>query len=141
MENTTAATSFTLAIVTPGGEIFRGDIQALRVPGAAGSFGVLAGHAPLVSTLAPGVLEVTTADKHQRYAVTGGLAEVQPTQVTILADDITPADALNLGQITAALATVSAEIDALLQAGDHGVKLQQAQQRKTALEVQLSLVA
>ena len=61
------------------------------VPGSEGDFGVLHGHAPVISTLRPGVLEVLQGNKvEQRFIVVGGFAEVTPERCTVLADEAIP---------------------------------------------------
>ena len=61
------------------------------VPGSEGDFGVLHGHAPLISTVRPGVLEVFQGNKvEQRFLVVGGFAEVTPERCTVLADEAVP---------------------------------------------------
>ncbi len=56
------------------------------VPGTEGDFGVLPGHAPLISSIRPGVITIDTADgKQRKIAVTGGIAEVVPERCTVLA--------------------------------------------------------
>ena len=70
------------------------------VPGSEGDFGVLHGHAPLISTVRPGVLEVFQGNKvEQRFLVVGGFAEVTPERCTVLADE---ADAVRAGDGRAA---------------------------------------
>lgn len=63
-------------------------VQALevRIPGADGDMTAMSGHAPVITTLRPGVLEVITAEGSTRYAVTGGFAEVTGDATTVLAE-------------------------------------------------------
>ena len=78
--------TFQLELVTPDKVLFSGPVDQVDVPGAEGDFGVLAGHAPLVATLKPGVMVVHEGGKHHRLVVTGGFAEVNAEGLTILAD-------------------------------------------------------
>ena len=78
--------TFHLDLVTPDKVLFSGPVDQVDVPGAEGDFGVLAGHAPLVATLKPGVMVVHEGGKHHRLVVTGGFAEVNAEGLTILAD-------------------------------------------------------
>ena len=78
--------TFHLDHVSPAKLIFAGDVTQVDVPGLEGDFGVLAGHAPLVATLKPGVLTVFADGAPQRYVVLGGFAEVSSEGLTILAD-------------------------------------------------------
>ena len=74
----------------------------VTLPGTEGYFGVLAGHAPVISTLKPGVIEVKGGPKgDQRYFVTSGFAEVSPEKLTVLAEEAIPMESVNaelLGQ-------------------------------------------
>ena len=70
------------------------------VPGSEGDFGVLHGHAPLISTVRPGVLEVFQGAKaEQRFLVAGGFAEVTPERCTVLADEAVPFESVTADQL------------------------------------------
>jgi F-type H+-transporting ATPase subunit epsilon len=73
-------------LVSPEKLVFSGEVDQVDVPGAEGDFGVLAGHAPMVTTLRPGVLTVKSAGGEQKIVVLGGFAEVSAKGLTILAD-------------------------------------------------------
>src|SRR6185503_13999880 len=62
------------------------------VPGSEGDFGVLAGHAPLIATLRPGILTIYREGGALRVAVNGGFAEVNPEGLTVLADVAVPVE-------------------------------------------------
>ena len=66
--------------------VFSGEVEQVDVPGAEGDFGVLAGHAPLVATLRPGILTVHGSGAAQKIVVLGGFAEVSAQGLTVLAD-------------------------------------------------------
>jgi F-type H+-transporting ATPase subunit epsilon len=91
------AAAFNFELVTPERLLLAGQAEQVVVPGAEGDFAVLAGHAPVVSTLRPGILEITLADSKQRIFVKKGVAEADPTRLTVLAQtaialqDLTPA--------------------------------------------------
>jgi F-type H+-transporting ATPase subunit epsilon len=78
--------TFHFDLVSPSKLVFAGEVEQVDVPGLEGDFGVLAGHAPLVTTLKPGVVTVFGEGEPQRYVVLGGFAEVSPEGLTILAD-------------------------------------------------------
>ncbi len=78
--------TFHFDLVTPEKLLFSGPVEQVDVPGAEGDFGVLAGHAPLVAILKPGVLVVHEGGTHHRLVVMGGFAEVNAEGLTILAD-------------------------------------------------------
>jgi F-type H+-transporting ATPase subunit epsilon len=73
-------------LVSPEKLLFSGEVDQVDVPGAEGDFGVLAGHAPLVATLRPGILTVHAGGGTQRIVVLGGFAEVSDAGLTIVAD-------------------------------------------------------
>jgi F-type H+-transporting ATPase subunit epsilon len=73
-------------LVSPEKLVFSGEVEQVDVPGAEGDFGVLAGHAPLVTTLRPGILTVHAAGGDQKIVVLGGFAEVSAAGLTVLAD-------------------------------------------------------
>ena len=75
----------TLEIVTPERSIAHGEVDEVVVPGADGSFGVLPGHTPLLSTLTVGEVEYRRGGETSYVAVSFGFAEVLPDRVTILA--------------------------------------------------------
>ena len=77
--------------------------QEIVVPGAGGVFTVMPGHTALLSTLLPGVVEVTDEKGEQRHiAISGGFAEVRDDTVTILADAFEPGTEVDLKRAQAA---------------------------------------
>ena len=73
-------------IVSQDRTVFQGDVDMVVLPGAGGEMGILQHHAPVLTTLKYGVVKVRRAGKEDIFAVAGGVAEVQPDLVTILAD-------------------------------------------------------
>src|SRR5882757_4920553 len=84
--------SFQFDLVSPEKLLFSEAVDQVDVPGSEGDFGVLAGHAPLVTTLRPGILTVYRNGEALRVVVNGGFAEVNPDGLTVLADMAVPAD-------------------------------------------------
>jgi F-type H+-transporting ATPase subunit epsilon len=78
--------TFHFDLVSPEQIAFSGEVDQVDVPGLEGDFGVLAGHAPFVASLRPGILTVTTGGTRQKIIVLGGLAEVSEKGLTVLAD-------------------------------------------------------
>ena len=78
--------TFQFDLVSPEKLAFSGEVDQVDVPGVEGDFGVLAGHAPVVAVIRPGILTVTTGGQHQKIIVLGGLAEVSDKGLTVLAD-------------------------------------------------------
>jgi F-type H+-transporting ATPase subunit epsilon len=73
-------------IVSQDRMVFEGDVDIVVLPGSAGEMGILPHHAPLLTTLQYGVIKVRTKDKEEIFTVAGGVAEIQPDIVTVLAD-------------------------------------------------------
>jgi len=80
-------TTFHFDLVSPEKLLFSGEVDQVDVPGSEGDFGVLAGHAPTVSALRPGIMTVFVNGQAQRMVVLGGFAEVSADgKLTVLAD-------------------------------------------------------
>jgi F-type H+-transporting ATPase subunit epsilon len=93
--------TFHFDLVSPEQLVFSGEVEHVVVPGSEGEFGVLAGHAPLVTTLRPGILKILGPNE-QRILVVGGFAEVTAEALTVLADRAAPveeADSAIAGEI------------------------------------------
>lgn len=73
-------------IVSQDRKVFEGEADIIVLPGMEGEMGILPHHAPLLTTLKFGVIKVRTKDHEDVFTVAGGVAEVQPDIVTILAD-------------------------------------------------------
>lgn len=80
-------------LVSPEQMLLSEDVTMVTLPGTEGYFGVLAGHAPVISTLRPGVIDVTGGESGDlRLFVRGGFAEVDPRKVVVLAEEAIPLD-------------------------------------------------
>ena len=77
-----------LEIITPDKKVFEGEVTSAQFPGVNGSFEVLRGHAPLISTLEHGQIRVTTAAGQQVFTVDGGVVEVLNNNVIVLAEAV-----------------------------------------------------
>ena len=73
-------------IVSQDRIVFQDDVDMVVLPGAAGDMGILPHHAPVLSVLNFGIITVKKSGNEEHFTVAGGVAEVQPDQVTILAD-------------------------------------------------------
>ena len=108
-------------LVSPEKILLSESIDMVVVPGTEGNFGVLPGHAPLISSVRPGLIEVYDGGEVvQRIFVDGGFAEVTPLRCTVLADQATPRSALDRATIEAELAEVNARLPALRDAAQQG---------------------
>jgi F-type H+-transporting ATPase subunit epsilon len=82
--------TFHFELASPEKLVFSGAVDQVDVPGSEGDFGVFAGHAPLVTTLRPGMLTVYQGGEKQQIVVHGGFAEVGAHGLTVLADMASP---------------------------------------------------
>jgi F-type H+-transporting ATPase subunit epsilon len=97
------AETFQLDIVTPEGLVFSEAIEYLRAPGSEGSFGVLVGHTPFMTSLAVGEVELTQNGKKRILATSGGYIEVNPDRTVILVQTAEFAEEIDLDRARAAL--------------------------------------
>jgi F-type H+-transporting ATPase subunit epsilon len=97
------ASTFRCDIVSAEDEIFRGDATLLVATGELGELGIAPKHAPLITRLKPGKVVVTLPNGEQLdFAVSGGILEVQPTVVTVLADTAIRAQDIDEAAVRAA---------------------------------------
>jgi F-type H+-transporting ATPase subunit epsilon len=89
-------------IVSAEGEIFTGDADMVFAPAKACEIGIAPRHAPLLTTLKPGSVRVQTGETEKLFYVTGGILEVQPHLVTVLADSALHAEQLDEAEALAA---------------------------------------
>jgi F-type H+-transporting ATPase subunit epsilon len=89
-------------IVSAEGEIFAGQADMVFAPAKAGEIGIAPRHAPLLTTLKPGSVRVQTGEGEKLFYVTGGILEVQPYLVTVLADSALHAEQLDESEALAA---------------------------------------
>jgi F-type H+-transporting ATPase subunit epsilon len=84
--------TFHFDLVSPEKLLFAGEVAQVDLPGSEGDMGVLAGHAPLVTALRPGILVAHREGGDLRVVVNGGFAEVGPSGLTVLADMAVPVE-------------------------------------------------
>ena len=91
--------TFHFDLLSPEKVLFSGEVSQVDLPGSEGDFGVLAGHAPLVTTLRPGILVIYSERDAQRIVVDGGFAEVGPSGLTVLANLAVPVDEFDVAEV------------------------------------------
>lgn len=110
-------------IVSAEGAIFSGEAEMVFAPAQMGEIGIAPRHAPLLTDLRPGPVRVQTEDGEQFFYVTGGVIEIQPHLVTVLADSALHGDQLDEAEALAARERAREALE-----GKHGeVDLAQAQ--------------
>ena len=84
-----------LEIVTPEKKVFSDTVDSVTVPTESGEVGILNNHAPLISTLKPGILSYSRGGANERMVIAGGFVEVSQNSVSILADIAETAGEIN----------------------------------------------
>jgi F-type H+-transporting ATPase subunit epsilon len=102
--------TFHFDLVSPEKLAFSGEVDQVDVPGVEGDFGVLAGHAPIVAAIRPGILTITTGGNHQKIIVLGGLAEMSDKGLTVLADVATSLEELDRAKFADTIAGMEANL-------------------------------
>ena len=101
-------------LVTPERLIVSREVDMVVVPGSEGNFGVLLGHAPFISTIRPGTIDLYEGQAvTERIFVVGGIAEVTPERCTVLADEAMPPDSLDRGALDAELTEIEGNLPSL----------------------------
>jgi len=104
------AGTFQFELVTPERLLLAGEAEQVVIPGVEGDFAMLAGHAPVISTLRPGILEITMTDAKRRVFVKKGVAEADPERLTVLAQTAVDVDNFDSGRISEELKAAEAEL-------------------------------
>ena len=125
--------SFHFDLVSPEKLAFSGEGDQVDIPGIEGDFGVLAGHAPVVAAIRPGILTLTTGGKHEKVIVLGGLAEVSEKGLTVLADVATSLAELDRAKFAETISDMEeslkehegSELDQAIERLDHFKSIQQ----------------
>ena len=103
-------------LVSPERLLLSEPVGMVIVPGTEGNFGVLPGHALLIATVRPGVIDVYADEQTQiteRIFVAGGFAEVTPERCTVLADEAVPVSSLDRGAIETQLRALESTVGGL----------------------------
>ena len=124
--------TFHFDLVSPEKMAFSGEVDQVDIPGVEGDFGVLAGHAPVVAAIRPGILTVINGGLKQKIIVLGGLAEVSAKGLTVLADVATSIDELDRAEFAETIAEMEtklaekegSELDRALERLDHYKSIQ-----------------
>jgi F-type H+-transporting ATPase subunit epsilon len=89
-------------IVSQDRNVFSGEAEMVILPGVDGVMGILPHHSPVLTTLSFGIITVVTKNEREYFTVAGGVAEVQPDQVTILADAAENVEELDIARAESA---------------------------------------
>ena len=103
----------TLTVVSPEREVLREEgVTLVLVPSIDGQLGILPRHAPLITQLAPGTLEIRRGTESQHFSITGGFLEVMDNTVTVLADASENASEINRDRAEAAREAALRDLEA-----------------------------
>jgi F-type H+-transporting ATPase subunit epsilon len=102
--------TFHFDLVSPEKLAFSGEVDQVDIPGLEGDFGVLAGHAPVVAAVRPGILTIISGGTHQKIIVLGGLAEMSEKGLTVLANVATSMQELDRTQFAETIAEMEAKL-------------------------------
>jgi F-type H+-transporting ATPase subunit epsilon len=106
-----AADKVEFELVSPERLLLSQQVDMVVVPGAEGDFGVLPRHAPLISTLRPGIIRVFEGrDVKQRIFVAGGFAEVTPERCTVLAEEAVPVGEIDAAELAQELKNLAEDL-------------------------------
>jgi F-type H+-transporting ATPase subunit epsilon len=105
------AGTFKFELVTPERMALSEDVGQVVVPGVEGDFTVLPGHAPVISALRPGIIDVTLPDAQKtRIFVKGGFAEIDADRLTVLAERALDVEAMDAAAVARELEAAEAEL-------------------------------
>ena len=137
-------------LVTPERLLVSRDVDMVVVPGSEGNFGVLPGHAPLISTIRPGTIDIYEGRNiTERIFVVGGIAEVTPERCTVLADEALPPDSLDRAALDAELTEIEGNLPSLreqlgrAQGNDRerlAIELRQLERRQNVARAKLQVI-
>lgn len=125
-------------IVSQDRTVFEGEVDILVAPGADGEMGILPHHAPLLTTLKPGVLKVRYHGREEVFAVSGGVMEVRPDIVTVLADSAEHADEIDLARAEEARKRAEESLRAGPPPGSEAYLAAEASLRRSNLRLQVA---
>ena len=127
-----------LDIVSAESSIFNGQVSFVAVTGMAGELGIYPGHAPLLTALKPGQIRAILSDgKEEVFYMSGGMLEIQPTMISVLADTAVRADDLD----EAAAVTAKQHAEKILQEKTAGIEYSRALSELAEAAAQLRAIS
>ncbi|MCR9254500.1 MAG: F0F1 ATP synthase subunit epsilon [Alphaproteobacteria bacterium] len=122
-------------LVSPEKLLVSEQVEMVVVPGTEGLFAAMPRHAPFISTLAPGVLEIYEGGSvKDRIFVAGGFAEVNETRCTVLAEDATPVEEIDKAGLQARIE----ELDKEIKFAESDAEREAAESKKKSAETKLA---
>jgi F-type H+-transporting ATPase subunit epsilon len=124
--------TLTVRVIAPDKTVWDAPAEEVILPSTTGQLGILTGHAPLLSALEPGVLRVRESKGWQSISLTGGFAEVDANEVTILVNGAERGDTIDKDEARTALNAAQARLAKADQSGDRQERYQAVQEFKRA---------
>jgi F-type H+-transporting ATPase subunit epsilon len=125
-------------IVSQDRPVFEGDVDIVVAPGTDGEMGILPHHAPLLTTLKPGVLRVRTSGREESFAISGGVMEVRPDIVTVLADAAERAEEIDISRAEEARRRAEESLRSGLDRNSEAYLAAEAALRRSSLRLQVA---
>ena len=125
-------------IVSQDRSVFEGDVDIVVAPGTDGEMGILPHHAPLLTTLQPGILRVRYQGHEEAFAISGGVMEVQPALVTVLADSAERAEDIDVSRAEEARRRAEASLAAGVPRNSEAYLAADAALRRSNLRLQVA---
>ena len=125
-------------IVRQDRPVVEGDVDIVVAPGEDGEMGILPHHAPLLTTLKPGERKVRYQGREEVVAISGGVMEVQPTLVTVLADAAERSDEIDVSRAEEARSRAEASLAAGLPANSDAYLAAEAALHRSNLRLQVA---
>jgi F-type H+-transporting ATPase subunit epsilon len=127
-------------LVSPEKILLSEEVDMVVVPGTEGDFGVLPGHAPLISSVRPGTIAVhNNGTVAERIFIAGGFAEVSNNHCTVLADDATGLTSLDRAIVEAALQAARDRLSSLREAATRGGENDKSALRHLEREIEIGI--
>jgi F-type H+-transporting ATPase subunit epsilon len=102
--------TFRFDLVSPEKLAFSGEVDQVDIPGTEGDFGVLAGHAPVIAGVRPGIITVTAGGRQEKIIVLGGIAEVNDKGLTVLTEVATSLEELDRAQLAETISEMESKL-------------------------------
>lgn len=125
-------------IVSQDRPVFEGDVDIVVAPGVDGEMGILPHHAPLLTTLKPGIMRVRYQGREDVFAIAGGVMEVRPTIVTVLADAAERAEDIDVSRAEEARRRAEESLKAGLPHNSEAYLAAEAALRRSNLRLQVA---
>ena len=105
-------------LVSPEKQVFSKSADMVIVSGTEGDFGVLPGHAPIISSIRPGVMEIQESNEVEQMFISGGIVEVLSDKVSVLATEVFSKDDIKVEECEQRISKYNSEMQSMSNAED-----------------------